>query len=105
MRVPTIVDLSQAWGSLSQAQTDYIGFLALIMVFNGFLDGSAYEAPDKVLSDPIARSEANDRSNAALTEIFAFIEDALPDLFGPAGDNPTWSKKSEGLPASRNRPP
>lgn len=100
MRVPTIVDLSHAWGSLSPAQTDYIGFLALVMVFNGFLDGSAYEAPDKVLSDPIVRSEANDRSNAALTEIFAFIEDALPDLFGPEGHHPLWATHSQGAPTN-----
>lgn len=100
MRVPSIVDLSQAWGSLSPAQADYIGFLALIMVFNGFLDGSAYEPPDKVLSDPIARSEANDRSNAALTEIFAFIEDALPDLFGPEGHHPLWATHSQGAPTN-----
>lgn len=92
MRVPGPVELSAAWSALPLSLRDHIGFIALDMVFQGFLSGDAYAEEDKVLADRRDRGEAENRSTASLNELHRVIEDALPDLFGPDGENPAWSQ-------------
>jgi hypothetical protein len=92
MKVPGPVELSAAWSQLPDPVRDHIGFIALDMVFQGFLHGDAYAPEDRVLRSDEARGEAGVRSDSLLSELFRTIEDALPDLFGPEGENPAWSR-------------
>lgn len=92
MKVPSPVEVSAAWNALPLSLRDQIGLIALDMVFQSFLSGDAYAESDKVLSDRNARGEADERSSARLCELYRVIENALPDLFGPDGDNPVWAR-------------
>lgn len=94
MRIPGPVELSAAWSDLPVSLRDHIGFVALDMVFQGFLSGSAYEPEDRVLLSDDDRGEALGRESDGLTELYRIVEDALPDLFGPEGENPAWAVRS-----------
>jgi hypothetical protein len=94
MMVPGPAELSAAWAGLAPSLRDRIGFIALDMVFQGFLSGDAYAEEDKVLADREARGEADERSSANLSELYRVIEGALPDLFGQDGENPAWARRS-----------
>lgn len=100
MRVPDATDLDAAWDALPPEEARRIGRIALDLVFYSFLAGDSYAEVDKVLKDHEARGAAENVSGRSLTDLYTVIEDALPDLFGPAGDNPAWSKESEGAPAN-----
>ncbi|NEU13555.1 hypothetical protein G3T14_15655 [Methylobacterium sp. BTF04] len=95
MKVPGPVELSAAWSHLPVPLRDSIGFIALDMVFQGFLHGDAYAPDDRVLQSDEARGEAGVRSDNLLSELFRTIENALPDLFGPEGENPAWSRQQD----------
>ena len=99
MMVPNSDDLSAAWAGLPAATRNHIGFVALNMVFQGFLSGSAYGLEDYVLASDDDRGEAYDQECRGLTELYRTIEDALPDLFGPAGESPAWSQTAGGARA------
>ncbi|WP_156387586.1 hypothetical protein [Methylobacterium sp. Leaf399] len=70
---------------------DRIGMIALDMVFQGFLSGNAFAPEDRVIHSDEERGEADAREGERLNSLYRTIEDALPDLFGPPGENPAWA--------------
>ena len=103
MKVPGPVELSAAWSGLPVSLRDHIGFIAFDMVFQGFLSGQAYAPEDRVLSCDAARGEAYDRECRGMTELYRTVEDAVPDLFGPEGENPAWCANPGPSPTPTNQ--
>lgn len=106
MKVPGSVELGTAWNALPLSLRDHIGFIAMNTVFQGFLGGEAYCPEDRVLHSDEERGEAVDREGKGLTDLYRIIEDALPDLFGPDGENPAWAQPAirEAHMADRTSP-
>lgn len=96
MKIPGPVEVSAAWSGLPASLRDHIGFIALDMVFQGFLSGQGHAPEDRVLPSDEDRGEAYDRECRGLTELYRTVEDALPDLFGPEGENPAWAPINKG---------
>lgn len=103
MKVPGPVELSAAWSGLPDSLRDHIGFIAFDMVFQGFLSGQAYAPEDRVLSCDEERGEAYDRECRGMTELYRTVEDAVPDLFGPKGENPAWCANPGPSPTPTNQ--
>lgn len=103
MIVPGQHEIETAWRAMSSENRDHIGIIAIDLVFQAFVHGDAYVAagaPDDraVLGTSKAaqaiRDAAGDAETRRLNELHRVIEDALPDLFGPPGDNPAWSTEA-----------
>lgn len=99
MTIPSPAEIGTAWAALSPSLRDRIGLIALDMVFQGFLGGDAYRPEDRVLHSDDERGQAMDRESKRLIELYRAVEDALPDLFGPEGENPAWSHTAGGAHA------
>lgn len=78
------------WAAMPAAQQAKIGALAIEWAFSTFVSGIAHAPADR-LCDAAIRDEAERRSNDLLSAIPARIEAALPDLFGPDGEDPAWA--------------
>lgn len=96
MTVPDQPEIEAAWHALSAETRDRIGIIAVDMVFQSFIGGDGYAPADRAVAGRskaahAIRGEAQDASCRRLTEIHHVIEDALPDLFGPDGENPEWA--------------
>ena len=96
MRVPGRIQIKAAWHALPAEARDRIGILVVNMVFQSFVGGDGYAPSDRAVPGRskaacAIRGEAQDESCRMLTEVHDVIEDALPDLFGPAGQNPKWA--------------
>lgn len=89
-----IPETETAWMSLPAAERDRIGLIAVDMVFQGFIFGDAYVAcgqhEDRAVQDEAIRETAGIAEDRLLNELHAAIEAALPELFGPDGENPAW---------------
>jgi len=96
VKIPGPVEVSAAWSGLPDSLRDHIGFIAFDMVFQGFLSGQAYAEADYVLPSDEDRSEACDRESESMTELYRTVEDAVPELFGPEGENPAWAPVNAG---------
>ncbi|KQP35967.1 hypothetical protein [Methylobacterium sp. Leaf100] len=94
MKIPGPVEINTAWRDLPVYLRDHIGFIAFDMVFQGFLSGQAYALEDRVLASDDDRGEAYDRECKRLVELYRAVEDAVPDLFGPEGENPDWAEST-----------
>ncbi len=99
MTIPSPAEIGTAWAALPSGLRDRIGLIALDMVFQGFLGGDAYRPEDRVLHSDDERGQAMDRESKRLAELYRAVEDALPDLFGPEGENPAWSQTAGGAHA------
>ena len=64
------------------------------MVSQGFVYGDAYVVngtpEDRAVSDEVIRGAAAEAEGRRLNELHSVVEGALPDLFGPDGENPAW---------------
>lgn len=96
MKIPGPVEVSAAWSGLPDSLRDHIGFIAFDMVFQGFLSGQSHAEEDYVLPSDEDRGEAFDRECKGLSELYRIVEDAVPDLFGPEGENPAWAPINKG---------
>ena len=101
--VPDLAAVTAAWHALPAETRDRIGIIAVDLVFQGFVYGDAYVATKRPTDRPVpGRSKAHQaiRNAAAeaetrrLNELTHVVEEVLPDLFGPPGENPAWSPNS-----------
>ena len=84
-----------AWRSIPAEMRDHIGFIAVDMVFQGFVSGDGYVPKDRAVSGwsksaRAIRDAATDASNTRLGEIYRLVERMPPGLFGKEGYNPAW---------------
>ncbi|WP_345819896.1 hypothetical protein ABC766_27070 [Methylobacterium fujisawaense] len=94
--VPGQAEVEAAWHALSMETRDAIGIIATDMVFQAFVSGDAFGPKDQPVPGRSKRAqkirgEASDACCRRLTELHIVIEDALPALFGSAGQNPDWA--------------
>ena len=97
-------DINAAWMGLPAAERDRIGLIAVDMAFQGFVFGDAYVASgqpeDLAVQDGAIREAAGIAEDRRLNELHAAIEAALPELFGPDGENPAWCDNPGPRPAA-----
>ena len=107
MSIPTLADVTAAWHALPAETRDRIGICAVDYVFQGFVHGDLYVAigqpEDRAVFDDAIREAAAEAENRRLNELNTIIETALPDLFGPAGENPAWSENAGPAPTAAAR--
>lgn len=94
--VPGAAQVDAAWYGLAPTTRDRIGAIAIDMVFQAFVSGDACAPNDRAVRGwskraRAIRDAAMDASCQRLTEIHHVVEDALPNLFGPQGENPEWA--------------
>lgn len=98
MTVPTLTEINAAWISLPVETRDRIGLIAVDMVFNQFMHGDLYmvggQPEDRPVFDETIQSAAAETAHRRLNELSPAVWDALPDLFGRDGENPSWSENA-----------
>lgn len=106
MTIPGQPEVEAAWLALPADVRNRIGTIAVDMVFRAYVHGDFYVATGHPAERPVPgeseaahaiRAEADEASNARLTELHKVVERAIPDLFGPAGENPEWAVKMGAL--------
>lgn len=98
--VPGLPEVAAAWHSLPPETRDRIGIIAVDMVFQAFVHGDAYVAtgspkdravPGRSKAAHAIRDAAGEAETVRLNELHRVVEGLIPDLFGPAGQNPEWA--------------
>lgn len=98
MTVPTEAEINVAWIRLPQAERDRLGFIAVNMVFAEFVGGDAMTVNDQIEDYAVLDENVRHQAMEAENQLTPEIEAALPELFGPPGENPAWSENAGPTP-------
>lgn len=83
------------WAALPAAKRDEIGATVLAWAFADFVSGAGHADEDKLCNEAV-RDEATRDCDRLFPELLALVPAALPEVFGPEGEDPPWAWREAG---------